>query len=343
MRHRKNTDLRTEGFLGVVDGQSSLSALDQDQHPFSGHLVNGRQAANWLIEAITKSDQPVDLCSAFLRSEALQLLLPKYRKQFEGRILVRWQLGDFLAGASDLNSYTVAKDLGFKLFIRQDFHGKVFSVPGVGVVVGSANATLAGFGLKEDGNAEVCTLVPPLDSNAIFINGLFKGAVEVDDVLFTDISNALHDIPLGNKEYVNWPEDLMNKLQVQHWENRFLTSECLVSIPSIDGAGLFRITEESDQKLLGAHNMPTPRHAVANMFKALKVHCWFIEKLRQTGGEMYFGSATLELHNALLDDPGAYRSEVKILLQILLSWYQLLPECGILIDRPNHSQRIRLA
>jgi hypothetical protein len=342
MRNDKNTDRRGGSFLRALEDESSLRVFDKELHPFSGHLVDGRQAANWLIDSITKSDQPVDLCSAFLRSEALQVLLPKRRKQFAGRILVRWQLGDLLTGASDLKSYAVAKDLGFKLFIRQDFHGKVFSVPGVGVVVGSANATLAGFGLKEDGNAEVCTLVSPQESNSIFINGLFIGAVEIDDILFAEINKALLEMPLTKKEYVNWPEDLMKKLQVEQCANRFLTSECLVSIPNTDGAGLFLITEEYDRKLLGAHDIPTPRQTVVEMFTALKVHRWLVEKLRQTGGEMYFGSATVELHNALLDDPGAYRREVKILLQVLLSWYQLLPECGILIDRPNHSQRIRL-
>lgn len=342
MKQRNQSDRRSRDFPTTAQDPIAITVLSQDPYPFSGQLINGKQAASWLTETLSKSSQPFDICSAFLRSEALQALLPKYRNRFEGRILARWQLGDLQAGASDLNSYAVAKDLGFKLFIRQDFHGKVFSIPGVGVVVGSANATLAGFGFKENGNTEVCTLVPHLEFNSIFINGLFNNAVEIDDVLFAEISKALLEIPLGKKEYANWPEDLMKKLKTQQFENRFLTSECLVSTPSFDGTGLFLITEECDRKLLGAHDMPTTPQAVANMFKELKVHRWFVEKLRQTGGEMYFGSATVELHNALLDDPGAYRREVKILLQVLLSWYQLLPECGILIDRPNHSQRIRL-
>jgi hypothetical protein len=153
---KKGVDFSTTSVEKTYSAQSS----DPSLHPFSGRLVDGPYAAKWLIEALLKSDQPVDLCSAFLRSEALVSLLPKNRNFVGGRILARWQLGDLQAGASDLYSYVVAKKLGFKFFIRQDFHGKVFSVPKIGTIVGSANATLAGFGLKEDGNAEVCTLVP---------------------------------------------------------------------------------------------------------------------------------------------------------------------------------------
>ena len=343
MRNGNRSDKRARGSLPASEEQPfSRPLVSQGLHPFTGHLVDGNYAANWLIDALLKSELPVDLCSAFLRSEALDSLLPSNRKLLGGRILSRWQLGDLHAGASDLNSYLVAKELGFKFFIRQDFHGKVFSVPKIGTIVGSANATLAGFGLKEDGNAEVCTLVPPSDSNSIFINGLFNEAIEIDDALFAEISKAMHDIPLDEKNFTNWPEELMSKLLPKQLANRFLTSECLVSVPVIDDAGLLLIPNEHDRKLLGVHDLQPSRDAIAKMFKALKVHRWLIEKLTQAGGELYFGAVTAELHTALLDDPVAYRRDVKILLQNLLSWYELLPECGILVDRPNYSQRIRL-
>jgi hypothetical protein len=343
MKHGNRFDKRAQGSLSAFGTQPfSMPFVGQGLHPFTGHLVDGNYAANWLIDALFKSDLPVDFCSAFLRSEALNSLLPDNRKLLSGRILTRWQLGDLRAGASDLNSYLVAKDFGFKFFIRQDFHGKVFSVPKIGTIVGSANATLAGFGLKEDGNAEVCTLVPPSDSNSIFINGLFSEAIEIDDALFVEISKTMHDIPLGEKDFANWPEELMSKLLPKQLANRFLTSECLVSVPVIADAGLLLIHNEHDRKLLGMHDLQPSRDAIAKMFKALKVHRWLIEKLSQAGGELYFGAVTADLHSALLDDPIAYRRDVKNLLQNLLSWYELLPECGILIDRPNYSQRIRL-
>ena len=344
MRFGSRTERRNDDALRASKVRSSaLPSAERKPHPFSGQLVDGGYAANWLIDALSSSNQPIDLCSAFFRSEALLALLPKNRNRFEGRVLARWQLGDLLVGASDLQSYIVAKELGFKFFIRQDFHGKVFSVPNTGVIVGSANATLAGFGMKNEGNAEVCTLVPSLESNTIFINDLFNGAVEINDNLFAEIGKALLDAPLVEKNSVNWPKDLMNKIYPQKLANRFFTSECLISVPAIDSSGLYLISEERDRKLLGLHDyMPVTTHSVAGMLKELKVHRWLVDMLRHCSDEMYFGTVTAELHNALLDDPVAYRREVKVILQTLLLWYELFPECGVLIDRPNQSQRIRL-
>jgi hypothetical protein len=58
--------------------------------------------------------------------------------------------------------------------------------------------------------------------------------------------------------------------------------------------------------------------------------------------ELYFGNLTQRLHSTLLDDPGPRRSEVKILLQQLLSWIEAVELPRIAIDRPQHSQRVRM-
>jgi hypothetical protein len=268
--------------------------------------------------------------------------MPKDRTHFQGRVLVRWQLGDLQRGASDLDSYLTAKELGFNFFIRQDFHGKVFSVPNIGAVVGSANATLSGFGMKESANSEVCTLVPTLESNSIFINNLFDGAIEVDDYLFQEISKVIKSIHPDSEEYIAWPADLFSKLQTTQPVSSFFSSECLVSIPEINENSKCYVKDEKDQKLLGLLDVSASRSTIASVFKRLKEHRWLIEILTRAEGELYFGSVASALHDALLDDPTAYRKDVKILLQTLLSWYQLFPELGVVVDRPNHSQRIRL-
>ena len=314
----------------------------ENMYPFSGQLINGAQASNWLIESLSTTDQSCDLCTAFLRSDALRALMPKDRTHFQGRVLVRWQLGDLQRGASDLDSYLTAKELGFNFFIRQDFHGKVFSVPNIGAVVGSANATLSGFGMKESANSEVCTLVPTLESNSIFINNLFDGAIEVDDYLFQEISKVIKSIHPDSEEYIAWPADLFSKLQTTQPVSSFFSSECLVSIPEINENSKCYVKDEKDQKLLGLLDVSASRSTIASVFKRLKEHRWLIEILTRAEGELYFGSVASALHDALLDDPTAYRKDVKILLQTLLSWYQLFPELGVVVDRPNHSQRIRL-
>lgn len=58
--------------------------------------------------------------------------------------------------------------------------------------------------------------------------------------------------------------------------------------------------------------------------------------------ELYFGEASVLLHNVLLNDPKPYRKEVKELLGNLLRWIEILKYEEICVDRPKHSQRIRL-
>lgn len=57
---------------------------------------------------------------------------------------------------------------------------------------------------------------------------------------------------------------------------------------------------------------------------------------------MYFGAVTEKLHNALVTDPKPYRRDVKQMLANLLDLIEKLGMDEIVIDRPNHSQRIRL-
>ena len=343
MRSRYKKDFRSDD-LHLTNEEQSPNSNKQNENmfPFSGQLINGAQASNWLIESLSKTDQSCDLCTAFLRSDALRALMPKDRSHFQGRVLVRWQLGDLQRGASDLDSYLTAKELGFNFFIRQDFHGKVFSVPNIGAVVGSANATLSGFGMKESANSEVCTLVPTLESNSIFINNLFDGAIEVNDDLFQEISKVIKNILPDSDEYITWPTELLSKLQTTQSVSSFFTSECLVSIPEMNQNLMCCVKDEKDQKLLGLLDVSASRPTITTVFKRLKEHRWLIEILTHADGELYFGSVASALHDALLDDPTVYRKDVKVLLQTLLSWYELFPELGIVVDRPNYSQRIRL-
>jgi len=344
MRNRNRKNYRNNETQSTDEVLSSeANNLIEKNYPFSGRLIDGLQASNWLIESLSKTDQACDLCSAFLRSDVLLALMPKDRTHFQGRVLVRWQFGDLQSGVSDLDSYLTANKLGFKFFIRQDFHGKVFFIPDIGAVVGSANATLSGFGMKESANSEVCTLVPTDKSNTVFIDDLFNGAIEINDQLFQEISNAIKSIPLKFKDYAAWPAELFNKLQSQQIASNFFTSECLVSVPEFDGNLFWYVKNERDRKLLGLHDEAVSRPTIISVFNKLKVHRWLVEILMRAKGELYFGSLTSSLHDALLDDPNAYRKDVKMILQTILSWYELFPEIGITVDRPNHSQRIRIS
>lgn len=310
---------------------------------FSGQLIDGKTAAKWLLAKVGTAHAGVSLCSAFLRSEAIRTLYPSENSLRSGRILARWRLGDLLSGASDLDAYPLAKRLGFAFYIRQDFHGKVFSVPGSGVIVGSANATLSGFGLKESANSEVCTLVPDSEKNQALLDEIFDGAIEMTDALFQEISSVVGSATMNTTEELDWPSELLHRLQNLEFSGRLLLSECFVSTPVFDKSGELSSLDERDLHLLGLAGVDLNSDALRNAFKTTRIFRWLVHALKSSGGELYFGSLTESLHRTLLDDPVVYRREVKIVLQTLLQWCQLLGDVGVLVDRPNHSQRVRLS
>jgi hypothetical protein len=313
------------------------------EFPFSGQLIDGRAAADWLLSQAKGARAGVSLCSAFLRSEAIRALYPEDQVVPQGRILTRWRLGDLLSGASDLDAYPMAKNLGFSFFVRQDFHGKVFSVPGSGIVVGSANATLSGFGLKESANSEVCTLVPDSLENQSLLNGIFEGSIEITDAIFEEISAAMRAAEVSQNFKQEWPSELMDKLQAPAFSGRLLFSECLVSIPTYDANGTLVGLDSRDLHLLGVSAHGLDSTALGRAFEQSRIFRWLVHALKESNREMYFGVLTERLHNTLLDDPVVYRRDVKAVLQTLLQWCQIFEVAGVIVDRPNHSQRVRLS
>jgi len=311
---------------------------------FSGHLIDGASAWKWLHDSVDSAPSEVSICSAFIRSEAISTLFPSVGKVRRGRILARWRLGDLLSCASDLAAYTLANQLGFPFYIRQDFHGKVFSVPGTGIVVGSANATLTGFGLKVFPNQEACTLVQDSEENLAFVDRLFDGATKMTDTLFEEITSVLGStgLLLHNAEGPDWPRELLVKLRAPKFSGPLLLSDCFVSKPFFSENRAFKGADSRDLALLGVNSNDASFSSLSRAFQATRVFRWLFTTLELAGGELYFGALTECLHSALSDDAELYRSDVKNLLQNLLEWSEFLGDGNVLVDQPNFSQRIRL-
>lgn len=255
--------------------------------------------------------------------------------------MARWRLNDLISGASNLEAYHHARGLGLDFYIRQDFHGKVFSIPDKGIIVGSANATLAGFGVREQSNEEICTLVESTNTNQSVVDSLFQGAVLVTDRLFSDIERALIDHPTTDAANPEWPVSLLDKLLPKSVRNQFFVSECLHDFPSVASDGLMFIENAADRELLGIKQSRIATDELKSAFAALNVYKWLELQLSQAQSPLFFGELSNALHDALIDDPKVYRREVKQLLQVLLNWCEELGT-DVVVDRPNYSQRVHL-
>ena len=77
--------------------------------------------------------------------------------------------------------------------------------------------------------------------------------------------------------------------------------------------------------------------------KSSKAFRWLMASLEEHPDKCsYFGELSTAIQQVLQDDPRPYRTDVKALTQNLLGYCQVYLTEEVLIDRPRHSQRIRL-
>lgn len=314
-----------------------------------GSLINGREAFRWISGAISRVDRSIDFCSAFLRSEALTGLLEHAPMQLTGRVLVRWRLGDFKAGASNFDAFDIAMAYGLRVYMRLDFHGKVYSLPPQGILVGSANATQSGLGMSTDANEEVCTLAGYSEANQRAIDSLYSSAIEVDQDLVEALKAIVDGTTSGEFSFSEWPHDITNRFATRRQVYVLLVDECFWSNPqwvnsqSIDG---FDRNVCHDQSLLGLPALTCwtdhSRKQLTFLVAQSVAVQWLRTVLRDNNGAAYFGHLSTLLHSSISDIPSPSRKDVKGLLQNLLEWVIVMNIKDIVVDRPNHSQRVRL-
>lgn len=314
-----------------------------------GKLLDGNDAYRWIADALSNVEQPIDLCSAFLRSEALSALLHSAPKSLSGRILVRWRLIDLIAGASDFEAYDIAVSRGFEVYMRLDFHGKLYSLPPHGVMVGSANATLSGLGLTSASNVEICTLAPSDSDSRRVIDGLYTDAVLVNAHLMSLLQGAYQQCEKSVSLEHEWPSSVLAVLFKPRTNSSLFVDECFWGSPDwlTDSSIALGANAKHDQTLLGIFSGAS----VDGLSKKVLKRCvqqsafyqWLVATIKKNNGEIYFGQLSASLHDILADDPSPSRQNVKTFIQNLLNWVSLLNMDEILIDRPRYSQRIRLS
>lgn len=306
-------------------------------------ILGGAQIEDWLRKAINEGAENLLLCSAYIRSDALNSLFAD-RDTASGSVLVRWRLEDLVCGASDLAVFDECQRLGLSLFMRLDFHGKAYAVPNLGVAIGSANLTLSGLGLHDRSNAELCTLIEYNGKNVEVLNQMFKGAKKVDKDLVEQLAAFLPEI--NQQQVAQWPEQIRQLVNVDDTRDHLFVDECFWSdrLPVAGGADeVFDLNQMHDIELLGL-TAPVERSILKLRIRQSPMFRWLVTYLSSCPEKTaYFGNLSSALHTALVCDPAPWRSTVKQLLQNLLTLVQDLEIEDISIDRPRHSQRVRLS
>jgi hypothetical protein len=268
-------------------------------------------------------------------------------------VLVRWSCGDLVSGASDLEAYELSRERGARFFVLPDLHAKAALIDKRELLVSSANITGSGLRLVPGGNREIGVKLIASSEDLMILDAMFDEATEVTPDLYDEFRRNVERLKKLASPPVRerWPAELLQKLKKgpkRLWVTELPWCESpsalnVVTVSSDDRESDVR----HDLTLLGIEAGSTEvvdNAALRARFIESRAWRWLIARLTEADGhELYFGSLSVALHDALFDDPKPYRQDVKKLVANLIGWVQELGHPSVAVDRPNHSQRLRLS
>lgn len=286
-----------------------------------------------IANEVKTCDANLQIVTAFCKLEGLQFLENNINHNLlEKKLMVRFRMEDIISGATDLSIYEYGKKNNWTIYIRFDLHAKTYIFDKKRCVMGSANLTNSGLQLSGNGNYEMANIFD-IDSEDIRkIEILYANAIILDDGLYQKMRQELEAVERNSGKIYRWSEGIQ-KLFLPDFSTLFT-----YDFPE------FQNYQEYINHSIDFLDLESTwdLYQLRNKFKTCKVFLWLKNLIIEEGGEMYFGEITANLHNVLINDPKPYRKEVKELLVRLLQWIQDLEIEDVVIDRPNHSQRVRV-
>lgn len=293
---------------------------------FSNEIINA------VIEELKNAESSVQIITAYCKKSTLEKLNSVISKDVCNRkLLVRFRLDDVLKGSTDFEILEYGIEHGWEVYLRFDLHAKTYIVDNKRGLVGSANATNSGLNIGKIGNMEMATFVDVEPEDVNKIKGLFDDAIHVDTEILNEMKKQLNAVSLSEKQKTHiWSMDITKRF-----------NPCINTLFSYELPEQFEL-KEGEYFSFVDYVFSGDMNAFKEVFRWSNAYLWLLNIIKANGGEMYFGAVTERLHNALITDPKPYRRDVKKLLANLLNLIELLEMDEVVIDRPNHSQRIRL-
>ena len=295
-----------------------------------------------LISAIKGVSSELVICSAFVKATAISHLLKNIPSNVSVTIVARWAKQDLTLGASDLEVYKWCKNNGYRFGVNSNLHAKLYLVDQNFIFLGSANLTHRGLGISGVGNVEIGTRLDPsatdIEKFKSFIN---KEVVWIDDDIFKQLEAEVTASKQKHNESQNlsWSStiDEILKRKISHlW-----VSELLFTAPKDLQRPNFESLEiVHDFELLNLAIDDFGEESLKQGFLGSRFYRW-TRDIIGINNEVRFGWLTKQLHNALLDDPSPYRSEIKEFIVTLFDWFKFIPET-FEIKKFNVSETVRI-
>jgi len=300
-------------------------------------VVFSKEILPQLEQELKNTNDDVQIISAFCKESILSFVQERLADSVsKKRLLVRFTLADILGGATDAGIYDLCKKYGWDMYVQFSLHAKTYIFDRKRCLIGSANATNKGIGLAADANIEISALSDIQQEDLAKIDALFSDATKVDDTLYAKMARDIENAPeRNNAEIPTWGPDILSEAK-----DTKISSVFSYEFPEMP------FSNDMSRDAIGFLNIDdtTPSQKELKIaFLSSRAYKWLLQVLQQEDNEeIYFGSLTHKLHNAMVSDPPPYRKEVKDLLANLLTWVEIFANQVITVDRPNHSQRIRL-
>lgn len=296
-------------------------------------ILMSQKILDYIRDELSQSTESFMLISAFCKLQLIQHFDSCIEnKDIEKKLVVRFRAEDILSGVSDLELYPYCRDNGWKLYFRLDLHAKTYIFDRLRCVIGSANATGSGMNIDGTGNLEMATTCEIDEEDAKQLDLLLLGSVEMTDEIYNTMTSVIQDKKNTANPSLEWPEQILDLFKPDY---SLLFTEDFPSCANPSGA--------TAEDLLFL-NLPATASLdqIAAAFINSKCYLWLCDLIKgNENQEMYYGAISAALHNSLLNEPKPYRKDVKQLLSNLLHWIEVLQVKEVLVDRPNHSQRVR--
>jgi len=298
-------------------------------------LIQSDEFRDALEAGITVAREEVIVMSAFIKVDALEWFL-KRLPPVNTRIVSRWQVGDLLSGASDLDCFYLCHERGIPFGIANRMHSKVYVVDEQ-LFVGSWNLTSSGLALHPNHNDELGNGLAYNSKHKARIESYLKGVSWLDPKIVSAMESFLSDRSTGAVETTSWPQPISKLLSPT------ATALWFHDLPQCSPSQMFDTpTSSAAQHTASILGIELQRGLAAaiDSFSASTISLWLREKLIEHK-TLSWGGVTAHFHNDILDDPTPYRRQIKQGIEHLFSWLEH-SKTEFEVFRPNHSLVVRL-
>lgn len=264
-------------------------------------------------------------------------------------IITTLKINDLLAGSTDIELFPFCKDKNIKVFINNKIHLKVFLSDWEKMVFGSSNLTRNGLGYGGSYNYELNAKVDSLNVNVIYyLRKIIAESFLMDDTIYQFVKNKLDEVEKQSKfeefdfdqlegqfekDYLisSLPMTKEIKRLYELVNNNFKSNDLVEVSCAIHDQLLYELPFQAsyDEFIIVIKN---------NFFKSkfIKSLLNFIDE-----EERYFGAVKVWIQDNCADVPVPSRRDLTGNIQVLYEWIVRLSEGQYVVDRPNHSERIR--